>query len=108
MLVYCHPDHRLHDPSEPHRFGGVLLPPAETAARADRILSALVRLPETDVNHPPPLDEQDLLLVHRPDYLEFLRTAHSRWRAATGAPADGEAVAYIRPVPGLPVVHPPT
>ncbi len=102
MLVYAHPDHRLHDPAEPHRFGGVLLPPAETAARADRILSALTCLPAVDVRVPDPLDEQDLLLVHEPHYLEFLRAAHSRWRAATGAPADGEAVAYIRPLPGTP------
>jgi len=102
VLVYAHPDHRLHDPSEPHRFGGVLLPPAETAARADRILSALSRLEAVEVVCPPSLDEQDLLLVHEPDYLEFLRGAHSRWRAATGAPADGEAVAYIRPLPGTP------
>lgn len=102
MLVYAHPDHRLHDPAEPHRFGGVLLPPAETAARAERILSALTCLPAVDVRVPDPLDEQDLLLVHEPHYLEFLRAAHSRWRAATGAPADGEAVAYIRPLPGTP------
>ena len=102
MLVYAHPDHRLHDPTEPHRFGGVLLPPAETAARADRILSALTCLPAVDVRVPDPLDEQDLLLVHEPHYLEFLRAAHSRWRAATGAPADGEAVAYIRPLPDTP------
>ncbi|MCE2529536.1 MAG: histone deacetylase family protein [Acidimicrobiia bacterium] len=107
MLVYANPDHRLHDPAEPHRFGGVLLPPAETAARADRILSALTCLPAVDVRVPEPLDEQDLLLVHEPHYLEFLRAAHSRWRAATGAPADGEAVAYIRPLPGTPW-RPPT
>ncbi|MDE0139100.1 MAG: histone deacetylase family protein [bacterium] len=78
------------------------MPPAETAARADRILSALAQLEEVDVVCPPPVDEQDLLLVHEPEYLEFLHMAHDRWRAATGAPADGEAVAYIRPIPGLP------
>ena len=107
MLVYAHPDHRLHDPAEPHRFGGVLLPPAETAARADRILSAIRSLEAVEVRRPPSLDEQDLLLVHQPHYLGFLRDAHSRWRAATGAPAEGEAVAYIRPIPGLPG-RPPT
>ena len=107
MLVYCHPDHRLHDPSEPHRFGGVLLPPAETARRADRILSALEDHGGFDIQVPPPVDEAHLLLVHRPDYLDFLRSAHARWRATTGGPADGEAVAYIRAIPGLPG-RPPT
>ncbi len=100
MRVYCHPDHRLHDPSEPHRFGGVLLPPAETARRADRILGALSTLDGVDIRCPAPIEERALRLVHRPDYLEFLRSAHSRWRVATGAPPDGEAVAYIRPLPG--------
>lgn len=107
MLAYAHPDHRLHDPSEPHRFGGVLLPPAETAARGNRILSALASIDEVDIVCPPPVDERVLLLVHEPEYLEFLRSAHDRWRAATGAPADAEAVAYIRPIPGLPG-RPPT
>ena len=102
MIVYFDPDTRLHDPSEPHRFGGVLLPPAETAARADRILAALSAVGGFDVRRPESIDPADLLLVHDRDYLEFLRKAHSRWREATGAPGSGEAVAYIRPIPGTP------
>ncbi len=102
MLVFFHPDTRLHDPVEPHRFGGVLLPPAETAARSDRILSALTAVGGFDVRQPAGIDPDELLLVHDADYLQFLRTAHSRWRKATGAPASGEAVAYIRPLPGTP------
>lgn len=102
MIVYFDPDSRLHDPSEPHRFGGVLLPPAETAARADRVLAALSAVGGFDVRRPEDIDPDDLLLVHDREYLEFLRTAHSRWREATGAPAGGEAVAYIRPLRGTP------
>lgn len=102
MIVYSHPDHRLHDPAEPHRFGGVLLPPAETAFRADRILGALSGRGGFEVRRPDELDEGDLLLVHEDHYLEFLRSAHARWRAASGGPADGEAAAYIRPLPGAP------
>ncbi len=102
MIVYFDPDTRLHDPSEPHRFGGVLLPPAETAARADRILAALSAVGGFDVRRPEDIDPADLLLVHDRKYLDFLRTAHSRWREETGAPGSGEAVAYIRPLPGTP------
>lgn len=100
MIVYSHPDHRLHDPVEPHRFGGALLPPAETASRADRILGALSGRGGFEVRRPDELEESDLLLVHEDHYLEFLRSAHARWRAAAGAPAEAGAVAYIRPLPG--------
>ena len=102
MIVYSHPDHRLHDPVEPHRFGGVLLAPAETASRSDRILAGLSAAGGFDVRRPDDIDQDDLRLVHDRGYLDFLRTAHSRWRRATGAPVSGEAVAYIRPLPGTP------
>ena len=102
MIVYSHPDHLLHDPVEPHRFGGVLLPPAETASRATRILASLATAGGFEVRTPADVEETDLLLVHRQHYLDFLRSAHSRWREATGAPPEGEAVAYIRPLPGTP------
>ena len=100
LIVYAHPDNRLHDPVEPHRFGGVLLPPAETASRSERILNGLSADDAFDVRQPDEIDERDLLLVHQKPYLDFLRSAHSRWRNATGGPADREAVAYIRPLPG--------
>ena len=106
MIVYFHPDTRLHDPVEPHRFGGVMLPPAETASRSSRILGALSACGRFEVRPPDDLDPADLLLVHDDHYLDFLRTAHSRWRQATGAPRSGEAVAYIRPLPGTPWKRP--
>jgi len=109
LIVYSHPDNRLHDPTEPHRFGGLLLPPAETASRSERILRGLTEgggPGRFKVRTPGGIDENDLLLVHEKAYLDFLRTAHSRWREAAGGPADGEAVAYIRPLPGAPLRRP--
>ena len=88
MIVYSHPDHGLHDPVEPHRFGGVLLPPAETASRATRILTGLEAAGGFEVRQPADVGETDLLLVHEQHYLDFLRSAHSRWREATGAPPE--------------------
>ncbi|MFP3914342.1 MAG: histone deacetylase family protein [Actinomycetota bacterium] len=99
MIVFHHPSHRLHDPTENHVFAGRSLPPAEVAERADRILG---NLDGFQIDAPAPLDTDLLADVHHPDYLRFLETAHSRWRAATGAPASGEAVAYIRPLPDTP------
>jgi acetoin utilization deacetylase AcuC-like enzyme len=102
MIVYSDPSHRLHDPKEPHRFGGTLLPPAEVAARADRILLGLEAVGGFDVRRPPAVDRDVLLAVHTARYLAFLETAHARWVAVTGSPEDAEAAAYIRPIPGTP------
>ena len=106
MIVFHDPAHRLHDPVEPHIFGGRSLPPAEVAARADRILEGLGSLPGLEVRRPEPVDRRSLARVHTERYLRFLETAHSRWRSATGAGPDAEAVAYIRPLPGTPWTEP--
>jgi acetoin utilization deacetylase AcuC-like enzyme len=103
MIVFHHPRHRRHDPREDHVFAGQSLPPAEVAHRADRILSGLTGV---DLATPELIDADLLAAVHDPDYLEFLETAHSRWREATQAPASGEAVPYIRPIPGTPWSEP--
>jgi acetoin utilization deacetylase AcuC-like enzyme len=106
MIVFHDPAHRLHDPVEPHIFGGRSLPPAEVAARADRILDGLGALPGFEVRRPAPVDRRSLARVHTERYLHFLETAHARWRSATGAGPDAEAVAYIRPLPGTPWTEP--
>jgi acetoin utilization deacetylase AcuC-like enzyme len=106
MIVFTHPSHRLHDPAEPHRFGGTMLPPAEVAKRADRILAGLDTSDGFEVRQPPPLDRDLLLTVHTERFLTFLEHAHARWREVTGSPEDAEAVAYIRPLPGTPWKEP--
>ena len=40
--------------------------------------------------------------MHTADYVEFLEHAFARWRAATGAPPEAEAVPYARPIRGQP------
>jgi acetoin utilization deacetylase AcuC-like enzyme len=105
VIVFSHPDHRLHNPSEPHRFGGVLLPPAEVAERAERILRGLESGP-FEIRVPDEVPREAIRGVHSDRYLGFLETAHARWREATGGPPDAEAVAYIRPLPGTPWKEP--
>ncbi|HEY5727116.1 MAG TPA: hypothetical protein VIV08_00750, partial [Acidimicrobiia bacterium] len=90
MIVFHDPAHRLHDPVEPHIFGGRSLPPAEVAARADRILEGLGSLQGLEVRRPGPVDRRSLARVHTERYLRFLETAHARWRSATGAGPDAE------------------
>lgn len=107
MIIYYDPIQEAHSPSEPHVFGGELLPPAETAERAERLLGALQGHGHRIVA-PDGIDERLLLEVHSQRYLDFLETAHERWRAETGSPAEGEAVPYIRPIPGTPLRNNPT
>lgn len=99
MIVYYDPAQARHNPSEPHVFAGQSLPPAENATRAQRILDALS---DADLRQPEPLDTGLLSLVHEPEYLAFLETAHERWRSATGGSVSGEATAFIRPIPQTP------
>lgn len=107
MIVFYDPIQESHSPTQPHVFGGELLPPAETADRAKRLLGALERHGHRVVT-PDDIDESLLLEVHSQRYLEFLETAHERWRAETGSPREGEAVPYIRPIPGTPWKAPPS
>ena len=65
---------------------------SEVGARAEAIRAALGPL-ELAVDH----GEQPLAAVHHPDYLDFLKTAHARWRAAG---RGGDALAYAFPVVG--------
>ena len=102
MIVFTDPAHRFHNPVEPHRFGGTLLPPAEVAERAERILRGLDGLAGFDVHRPPVIDRGLLLEVHTDRYLSFLETAHARWQLLTGSPDDAEAAAFIRPLPDTP------
>lgn len=104
MDVFYDTKQEMHDPKEPHVFGGESLPPAENASRARRLLSAFEH--RFDIRSPGTLDMSLLLEVHSERYLDFLRTAHRRWRDLTGSPAEGEAVPYIRPVPGTPWKEP--
>jgi acetoin utilization deacetylase AcuC-like enzyme len=105
MIVYYDTTQERHSPSQPHMFGGELLPPAETAQRAKRILGALDGT-VFEIRTPEPVDKTLLLEVHSDSYLRFLETAHTRWRSAVQSPIDGEAVAYIRPIPGTPWKEP--
>jgi acetoin utilization deacetylase AcuC-like enzyme len=102
MIVFSDPTHRRHNPVEPHRFGGVMLPPAEVAERAERILNGLQTVGGFEIRRPAQVDRELLLTVHTERYLSFLEHAHARWREGTGSPLDAEAVAYIRPLPGSP------
>jgi len=101
VLVFSTEDHRAHNPTEPHLFAGQLLAPMETAARADAILGALEEADLVELREPTPVGPELLGRVHRPEYLNFLATAHQRWCELTGNDGTGEALPFVRPVLGL-------
>lgn len=82
---------RAHAP-EAEFFNGRLHPAAEHQGRVDAILAAIGPT-EGPANH----GMEPVLRVHRRDYVEFLRSAFSEWRAAG---REGDAFPYTFPVVG--------
>ncbi|QSQ25493.1 histone deacetylase family protein [Pyxidicoccus parkwayensis] len=79
MKVVHSPLHARHDGGkELHR--GELVPCFEMPVRADYILKAVQRA-GFEVTEPRPFAEDSLLRVHDAGFVDFLRTAHTEWRA---------------------------
>ena len=80
---------RAHSPAGEF-FNGAVHPAAEHPGRVDAILAAIgpVEVPED-------LGLEPIRRVHSADYIEFLRNAHDRWRAAG---REGDAFPYTFPV----------
>jgi acetoin utilization deacetylase AcuC-like enzyme len=103
MRVVHTPLHERHDGAfELHR--GALVPSFESPARARMILEALKQAEHTEI---PPRDFPDaaLLRVHDAEFIEFLRTAHARWRAEG---RDGSMLPSGFPARGLRRDHRPS
>lgn len=78
MRAFYHPEQALHDPQVFMR-AGVFAAPTDLPERTKRLLDALARHGIT-----PQAGEEDgreaASLVHAKGYLDFLQTAHERWR----------------------------
>ena len=73
-------------------FNGAIHPPAEHPGRVDAILAAI-----GPTEAPRDCGIEPLLRVHSADYLDFLQSAYSEWRAAG---REGDAFPYTFPVVG--------
>jgi acetoin utilization deacetylase AcuC-like enzyme len=102
MLTFASDAHRQHHPRQPFHDQGRMIDPPEVPERAERIRAAIDASGIGDVVAPDGHGIDAARRVHAPDYLDFLRHAFARWQAATGAPADAEAVPYARPIRGQP------
>jgi acetoin utilization deacetylase AcuC-like enzyme len=91
MRIFWDDRQRRHAPAKELHNGG-FVPFAETPARADAILAAL-----GPAEAPRDFGEAPLLRVHSRDYLDFLESAWSDWRAAG---REGDAAGYVWPVVG--------
>ena len=104
MLTIASDAHRLHHPRDPIHDGGKLVAPPEIPERAERIRAALEAAAAGEIREPNEFGPEPVLRVHTRDYIEFLMTAHARWRDATGEPETAEAVPYARPIRNQPHV----
>ncbi len=104
MLTIASDAHRLHHPRDPIHDGGKLVAPPEIPERAERIRAALEAAAAGEIREPDEFGPEPVLRVHTRDYIEFLMTAHARWRDATGEPETAEAVPYARPIRNQPHV----
>ncbi|MFM2032613.1 MAG: hypothetical protein RLZZ297_1378 [Chloroflexota bacterium] len=86
MRIIADQRHLLHQP--PHEFyDGALIPPYESAARAEIIDAALRHAGYTEFTAPAPVDRAVLGRIHTADYLDYLETIYPAWCAVDGAPA---------------------
>lgn len=78
MIVFHSPAQALHAPDR-YAIGRDVMPARETPDRVDALLAALTTAGHEIVT---PRDHglAPLRTVHTDDYLDFLRTAHARWR----------------------------
>jgi acetoin utilization deacetylase AcuC-like enzyme len=89
MRCFFDPRQLAHAPALELHNGG-FMPYAETAARAESILSAIGR-----TERPQDRGEAPILRVHPADYLDFLKSAHRDWLKAG---REGDAFPYTFPV----------
>ena len=91
MLSFWDERQREHSPAGEF-FNGAVHPPAEHSGRVDAILAAI-----GSTKAPRDHGREPLARAHSADYLEFLRTAHSKWLDAA---RSGDAFPYTFPVVG--------
>ena len=93
MRIYFSEDHRLHFP-QAELSGGAFVTPYERPSRMEYVLARLKERGLHDLHAPGAVDMAPVAALHKPDYLEFLRTALAEWKAAG---CSGEIIA-----PGMP------
>lgn len=92
MKIFYSPHHRLHTPTFEVFDGGRPVPYLESPERMTVILQALEKTPWAEILPPVDFGFSPLTEIHTPDYLEFLASAWTSWRATgseAAAAADG-------------------
>ena len=80
MKSFFHPNQQLHHPTT-YFSRGQMRVPQEIPERSVQILKGLAAL-DLPVTQPVDAGMAPLLMVHDPKYLQFLQTAHARWKEA--------------------------
>jgi len=81
MKIFYTQAHLKHHPqAELHR--GQMIDPHEGPHRMDFLLAGMQRAGFENFLSAAPLDEDRLLGIHTPAYIDFIKTAWTRWNAA--------------------------
>ena len=91
MRIFFDPRQLDHAPTQ-ELHNGAFVPYVETPARAEALCAGM-----TEVEQPADHGEAPILAVHDAGYVDFMKTAHGKWREA-GRP--GDVIGYIWPVVG--------
>lgn len=94
MITVHSEDHRAHDGGR-ELSRGELVPSRDDPSRAEKIVARVREVGLGEVIAPDRFGSGPVTRVHARRYVEFLRTAHERWREAYGD--EGDAVPQVWP-----------
>ncbi len=97
MLTVFSEKHALRD-ARTELYGGQLVPPFECPVRAEHVLERVRQVGLGEVVAPGEFPLDAVTRVHDADFIRFLETCWSEWRAAG---FDGEAIASVWPSRGM-------
>jgi acetoin utilization deacetylase AcuC-like enzyme len=103
MRTFFSEDHRRHFP-QAELSGGQFVTPFERPSRVEYVLSRLKERNLGDIVDPGPADMEAIRALCAPDYLAFLETAWTEWKAAGCA---GEIIAASFPARRMRTTRPP-
>ena len=97
MLTVYSEEHALHD-ARAELYGGVLVPPFDSPARAEHIIARVREVGLGEVIGPDEFVIDAICRIHDREFIRFLQTCWEEWSSAG---FDGEAIAASWPARGM-------
>lgn len=97
MRTVYSPDHILRN-AKTELYGGELVPPFECPERMEYVLNRLDEVQLGDIIQPQQFDIDQILRIHDPEFIEFLKGCWEEWQAEG---YNGEAIPSVMPTRGM-------